>query len=142
MKRTSNDNKNLAKVFLTSLNSNPALVSRTPRLENAVSPSKVSYFDSSRIESTMESRICFLSLQKTVPSTKVTEPVLLHLEDDIEEILEEESEPVMDIAVLNRQLAEARRQAEEYRKQLQKKEEEAEIYKQQLRNITALKSIK
>lgn len=43
----------------------------------------------------------------------------------------------MDIAVLNRQLAEARRQAAKYRKQLQEKEKEAEIYKQQLKNITA-----
>ena len=52
------------------------------------------------------------------------------------------NEPVMDIAVLNRQLAEARRQAAEYRKRLQKKEEEAEIYKQQLKNITAQRASK
>lgn len=48
----------------------------------------------------------------------------------------------MDIALLNKQLAEARRQAAEYRKRLQKKEEEAEIYKQQLKNITAQRASK
>ncbi|XP_071557761.1 uncharacterized protein Atac3 [Temnothorax nylanderi] len=72
---------------------------------------------------------------------KITESTILQLDDDIEEITEddnpENSELVTDIAVLNRQLAEARRQAAEYRKQLQEKEKEAEIYKQQLKNITA-----
>lgn len=72
---------------------------------------------------------------------KITESTILQLDDDIEEIIEddnpENSEPVTDIVVLSRQLAEARRQAAEYRKQLQEKEKEAEIYKQQLKNITA-----
>ncbi|XP_066585043.1 GA-binding protein subunit beta-1 [Prorops nasuta] len=74
-------------------------------------------------------------------SGKLQDSIILQLDDDIEEITEDDtndnSEPVMDIAVLNRQLAEARRQAAEYRKQLQKKEEEAEKYKQQLKNIAA-----
>ena len=69
------------------------------------------------------------------------ESTVPQLDDDIEEIIEEDNpenrESVTDIAVLNRQLAEARRQAAEYRKQLQEKEKEAEIYKQQLKNITA-----
>lgn len=72
--------------------------------------------------------------------TKVTEPTVLQLNDDIEEVIEEDpgnSEPITDIAILSRQLAEARKQAAEYRKQLQEKEKEAEIYKQQLENITA-----
>ncbi|XP_078050101.1 ada2a-containing complex component 3 isoform X3 [Augochlora pura] len=68
------------------------------------------------------------------------------LDDEIEEIIEDDhtdtTEPVMDIVLLNRQLAEARRQAAEYRKRLQKKEEEAEIYKQQLKNITAQRAAK
>ncbi|XP_015127492.1 poly [ADP-ribose] polymerase tankyrase-2 isoform X2 [Diachasma alloeum] len=74
---------------------------------------------------------------------KEKNPILLKLDDDIEEIEEESSaadsseEQVMDIVLLNKQLIEARRLAAEYRKQLQKKEEEAEIYKQQLKNITA-----
>lgn len=75
----------------------------------------------------------------------MAEPIILQLDDDIEEITEDanaDNEPVMDIAVLNRQLAEARRQAAEYRKRLQKKEEEAEIYKQQLKNITAQRASK
>jgi len=63
------------------------------------------------------------------------------LDDDIEEVTEEDilenSEPITDIMVLNRQLAEARRQAAAYRKQLEEKEKEAEIYKQQLKNIGA-----
>lgn len=79
-------------------------------------------------------------------SSKITEPIILQLDDDIEEVIEEDNtddnEPVMDIAVLNRQLAEARRQAAEYRKQLQKKEEEAEIYKQQLKNIASQRKSK
>ncbi|TGZ37277.1 uncharacterized protein Atac3 [Temnothorax longispinosus] len=77
----------------------------------------------------------------TSSPAKVTESTILQLGDDVEEITEddnpENSEPVTDIAVLSRQLAEARRQAAEYRKQLQEKEKEAEIYKQQLKNITA-----
>lgn len=71
---------------------------------------------------------------------KVTEPTVLQLNDDIEEVIEGDlgnNEPITDIAILNKQLAEARRQAAEYRKQLQEKEKEAEIYKQQLKNITA-----
>lgn len=76
----------------------------------------------------------------------MTEPIILQLDDDVEEISEDDTtrnnEPVMDIALLNRQLAEARRQAAEYRKRLQKKEEEAEIYKQQLKNITAQRASK
>lgn len=76
----------------------------------------------------------------------MAESIILQLDDGIEEITEDDTtdnnEPVMDIAVLNRQLAEARRQAAEYRKRLQKKEEEAEIYKQQLKNITAQRASK
>lgn len=76
----------------------------------------------------------------------MTEPIILQLDDDVEEISEDDTtrnnEPVMDIALLNRQLPEARRQAAEYRKRLQKKEEEAEIYKQQLKNITAQRASK
>jgi len=72
---------------------------------------------------------------------KITESAVLQLDDDIEEITEddnpENNEPVTDIAVLNKQLAEARKQAAEYRKQLEEKKKEAETYKQQLKNITA-----
>ncbi|EZA51693.1 hypothetical protein DMN91_003582 [Ooceraea biroi] len=80
--------------------------------------------------------------EKTASSpAKIAQSTVLQLDDDIEEITEEDSpensEPITDIAVLSRQLAEARRQAAEYRKQLQEKEKEAEIYKQQLQNITA-----
>lgn len=84
-----------------------------------------------------------ISTKEKVASSpiKIAESTILQLDDDIEEITEEDnpenSEPVTDIAVLNRQLAEARREAAEYRKQLQEKEKEAEIYKQQLKNITA-----
>ncbi|KAL6448965.1 hypothetical protein ACFW04_000594 [Cataglyphis niger] len=82
------------------------------------------------------------SLKEKIASlpTKITEPTILQLNNDIEEIIEEDpenSEPITDIAILSKQLAEARRQAAEYRKQLQEKEKEAEIYKQQLKNITA-----
>lgn len=73
--------------------------------------------------------------------TKITQSTILRLDDDIEEITEEDNpennEPITDIAVLSRQLAEARRQAAEYRKQLQEKEKEAETYKQQLKKIAA-----
>ncbi|XP_034944316.1 POTE ankyrin domain family member B [Chelonus insularis] len=77
-------------------------------------------------------------------------PLLLHLDDDIEQVTEdinncsnEDSiKPAMDIATLNKQLIEARKLAAEYRKQLQLKEEEAEIYKQQLKNITGHKPSK
>ncbi|XP_011881177.1 PREDICTED: tankyrase-2 [Vollenhovia emeryi] len=72
---------------------------------------------------------------------KIAESTVLQLDDDIEEITEdnnpENSELVTDIAILNKQLAEARKQAAEYRKQLQEKVKEAEIYKQQLKNITS-----
>ncbi|XP_018350006.1 PREDICTED: ankyrin-1 [Trachymyrmex septentrionalis] len=82
-----------------------------------------------------------ISTKEKIAPSKIVESTVPQLDDDIEEIIEEDNpenrEPVTDIAVLNRQLAEARRQAAEYRKQLQEKEKEAEIYKQQLKNITA-----
>lgn len=72
---------------------------------------------------------------------KIPESAVLQLDDDIEEITEDDnpeySEPGMAVAVLSKQLAEARKQVAEYRKQLEEKEKEAEIYKQQLENITA-----
>lgn len=83
----------------------------------------------------MKKKNTFLSFQKLVSSPMKA----VQLDDDIEEITEEDNneKPITDIAVLTRQLAEARRQADEYRKQLQEKEREAEIYKQQLKNISA-----
>lgn len=81
-----------------------------------------------------------LQLDKSPP--KKIDSTVLQLDDDIEEINEEdgiadETEQITDIALLNKQLMEARRQAAEYRKLLEKKEEEAENYKQQLKNITS-----
>ncbi|XP_011305846.1 tankyrase-2 isoform X2 [Fopius arisanus] len=84
-------------------------------------------------------------IQRKAPESppRQKNPILLKLDDEIEEVEEDSStgetteDQVMDIALLNKQLIEARRLAAEYRKQLQKKEEEAEIYKQQLKNITA-----
>ncbi|XP_033230594.1 ankyrin-3-like isoform X2 [Belonocnema kinseyi] len=82
-----------------------------------------------------------------LPKSKVSsEPVILRLDDEIEEIIDDDSvledntEPVTDIAVLNRQLAEARREIAEYKKRFQKKAEEAEVYKQQIKNFTAQKA--
>ncbi|KAG7202149.1 hypothetical protein KM043_015831 [Ampulex compressa] len=123
LKRSSADNKS-GKLFISSL-SNTTTVTTLSQSKNFIS--------------LPENKI-------VTSSTKIAEPIILQLDDDIEEVIEEDStdnnEPVMDIAVLNRQLAEARRQAAEYRKQLQKKEEEAEIYKQQLKNITAQRASK
>ncbi|XP_017877190.1 GA-binding protein subunit beta-1 isoform X2 [Ceratina calcarata] len=123
LKRSSMDNK-AGKLFISSI-SNTTPVSTLTQSKNVISSSE----------------------SKAISSpTKMTEPIILQLDDDIEEIAEDDTtdnnEPVMDIAVLNRQLAEARRQAAEYRKRLQKKEEEAEIYKQQLKNITAQRATK
>lgn len=75
--------------------------------------------------------------------TSKAAPMLLQLDDEIEEIFDDAStkEPIMDVAELNRKLAEARREADEFRRQLQKKEEEAEIYKQQLKNLAAQKAM-
>ncbi|XP_024946061.1 GA-binding protein subunit beta-2 isoform X2 [Cephus cinctus] len=121
LKRNINENK-AGKLFLASLANSTSTVPTLTQAKHIVS----------------------LSKNKVVNQlTKVTEQRILHLDDEIEEITEDDNqgedntEPVMDIAVLNRQLAEARRQAAEYRKQLQKKEEEAEKYKQQLKSITA-----
>lgn len=122
LKRSSVDNKG-GKVFISSLSTAMTVPTITQSQYTTASENKI----------------------VTSPS-KITEPIILQLDDDIEEIIEEDNvdnnEPVMDIAVLNRQLAEARRQAAEYRKQLQKKEEEAEIYKQQLKNITSQRKLK
>lgn len=123
LKRSSVDNK-AGKLFISSI-SNTTPVSTLTQSKNVVSSSE----------------------NKIISSpTKITEPIILQFDDDIEEITDnnatDNNEPVMDIAVLNRQLAEARRQAAEYRKRLQKKEEEAEIYKQQLKNITAQRATK
>jgi len=46
---------------------------------------------------------------------------------------------VSDLAAITRQLQEARREAEEYKKLYSRKEREAEEYKQQLQNITQAK---
>ncbi|XP_012173675.2 GA-binding protein subunit beta-1 isoform X1 [Bombus terrestris] len=123
LKRSSVDNK-AGKLFISSI-SNTTPVSTLTQSKNLISPSESKIINS--------------------PS-KMTEPIILQLDDDIEEIIEDDpthdNEPVMDIALLNRQLAEARRQAAEYRKRLQKKEEEAEIYKQQLKTITAQRASK
>lgn len=56
-------------------------------------------------------------------------------EDDFEE--EENEEPPMptDLESIAQELAAARKQAAEFRKQLAKKEREAELYLQQLRSI-------
>ncbi|XP_011631415.1 GA-binding protein subunit beta-2 [Pogonomyrmex barbatus] len=112
LKRSTIDNK-AAKLFVTTV-SNTSTTSTVTEMKNSN------------------------SIKEKIASspTKITEPTILL--DDIEEITEEDNnEPVTDIALLNRQLAEARRLAAEYRKQLQEKEKEAEIYKQQLQNITA-----
>ncbi|XP_054002288.1 ankycorbin-like isoform X1 [Hylaeus anthracinus] len=122
LKRSSVDNKT-GKLFISSISSTTPIPTLT---------------QSKNIISSPENKI--------ISSPTKMEPIILQLDDDIEEITEEDNtdnnEPVMDIAVLNRQLAEARRQAAEYRKRLQKKEEEAEIYKQQLKNITAQRTSK
>lgn len=47
-----------------------------------------------------------------------------------------ETEVPTDIESITRQLAEARRQAEEYKQMLKHKEAEAERYKRQLQSIT------
>ncbi|XP_071877489.1 ada2a-containing complex component 3 isoform X3 [Bombus fervidus] len=123
LKRSSVDNK-AGKLFISSISSTTP-VSTLTQSKNLISPSENKIINS---------------------PTKMTEPIILQLDDDIEEIVEDDpthdNEPVMDIALLNRQLAEARRQAAEYRKRLQKKEEEAEIYKQQLKTITAQRASK
>ncbi|XP_060831277.1 GA-binding protein subunit beta-1 isoform X2 [Bombus pascuorum] len=123
LKRSSVDNK-AGKLFISSISSTTP-VSTLTQSKNLISPSESKIINS---------------------PTKMTEPIILQLDDDIEEIVEDDpthdNEPVMDIALLNRQLAEARRQAAEYRKRLQKKEEEAEIYKQQLKTITAQRASK
>lgn len=81
-----------------------------------------------------------------IPSAKIAQPILFQLDDEIEEVTEEDnsedSASITDIAVLNRQLEEAQRQAAEYFKQYKKKEKEAEIYKQKLKNITAKRASK
>lgn len=132
----------------------PTLASKGPNILKRSVDNKTGKLFISSISSTTP--VSTLTQSKTVISpseskiinspTKITEPIILQLDDDIEEIIEDDAthnnEQVMDIALLNKQLAEARRQAAEYRKRLQKKEEEAEIYKQQLKNITAQKASK
>lgn len=78
------------------------------------------------------------------------ESVILQLDDEIEETDDDEdddndliynSEPITtDVAELSRQLAEARREIEVYKKRFQKKVEEAEVYKQQIKNFTSQKA--
>lgn len=46
---------------------------------------------------------------------------------------------VSDLVTITRQLQEARREAEEYKKLYSRKEQEAEEYKQQLQNMTQAK---
>lgn len=91
--------------------------------------------------------ILFVQQQKLKSSpTKVPEPVILQLDEEIEEIAEDDNglsdnvEPITDVAELSRQLAEARREIAVYKKRFQKKVEEAEVYKQQIKNFTAQKA--
>ncbi|XP_046465102.1 GA-binding protein subunit beta-1 isoform X1 [Neodiprion pinetum] len=120
LKRTTMDNK-AGKLFFASLANTTSSKPTLTQAKNIISTPK----------------------RKVASPVKTVEPTILQLNDDIEEITEEDNsgdsavEQVMDIALLNKQLAEARRQAAEYRKQLMKKEEEAEKYKQQLKSITA-----
>ncbi|XP_072744505.1 uncharacterized protein Atac3 [Anoplolepis gracilipes] len=128
-------------------NSNTSAVTRGPNiLKRSAVDNKTKLFVTTIPNTTTAPTITeiknSLSLKERIANlqTKVTEPTVLQLNDDIEEVIEEDSgnnEPITDIAILSKQLAEARRQAAEYRKQLQEKEKEAEIYKQQLKNITA-----
>lgn len=120
LKRTTMDNK-AGKLFFASLANATSPMQTLTQSKNIISPPK----------------------RKLIRPIKTDEPTILQLDDDIEEITEEDNstdgkvEQVMDIAMLNKQLAEARRQAAGYRKQLLKKEEEAEKYKQQLKSMTA-----
>ncbi|XP_032682302.1 GA-binding protein subunit beta-2 [Odontomachus brunneus] len=85
------------------------------------------------------------SENKTVTSTKIAEPIIFKLNDEIEEVTEEDNlenpKTVTDIAELTRQLIETQRQAAEYFKQYKKKEKEVEIYRQQIKNLTSQKNI-
>ncbi|XP_020711613.2 ankyrin-1 isoform X2 [Athalia rosae] len=123
LKRTM-DNK-AGKLFFASLANNTSSVPALSQVKNIPAPKR-----------------------KIMTPIKTIEPGILQFDDDIEEVTEEDNsedmnvEQVMDIAMLNKQLAEARRQAAEYRKQLIKKEEEAEKYKQQLKSITAQSTTK
>lgn len=82
---------------------------------------------------------------KAVTSTKIAEPIILKLNDEIEEVVEEDNledaKTVTDIAELTRQLIETQKQAAEYFKQYKKKEKEVEIYRQQIKNLTSQKNI-
>lgn len=78
-------------------------------------------------------------------SKKINQPIILQLDDNIGEIIEgstENNQQFTEIEKLNRQLVEARKEITEYRNLLQKKEEEAELYKQQLRHIRSQKTFK
>ncbi|KAJ8674844.1 hypothetical protein QAD02_010630 [Eretmocerus hayati] len=78
---------------------------------------------------------------KKLPAIPKIEPVA-PVDDEIDESFEgDEEESITDIVELNRKLQEARKQAEEYRRQLIKKEQEAELYEQQLRNMVAQKAM-
>ncbi|XP_012231755.2 GA-binding protein subunit beta-1 [Linepithema humile] len=128
-------------------NSNTPITSRGPNILRRSPVDKTTKLfvttipNTTTISTITEIKNSFSSKERVAnSSTKFAEPTILELDDEIEEIIEEDSaekEPETDIAVLNRQLAEARRQAAEYRKQLEEKEKEAEIYKQQLKNIAA-----
>ncbi|XP_016839081.1 GA-binding protein subunit beta-2 [Nasonia vitripennis] len=119
LKRASNDARNTGKIFLTSIGNATTAIPTLTAAKATMSPMK-----------------------KTIMTPK-TAPMLLQLDNEMEEIFDDNSnkEPIMDVAELNRKLAEARREADEFRRQLQKKEEEAEIYKQQLKNLTAQKAM-
>ncbi|KAI4498562.1 hypothetical protein M0802_006268 [Mischocyttarus mexicanus] len=128
--------------------STPSLTSRGPNIlkrssvDNRAGKLLISSLPTATTFPTItQSQYTTASENKLVTSpSKIGESIILQLDDDIEEIIEDNTDnnkPETDIAVLNRQLVEARRQAAKYLKQLQKVEEEAEIYKQQLKDITS-----
>ncbi|XP_034247386.1 GA-binding protein subunit beta-1 isoform X3 [Thrips palmi] len=76
-------------------------------------------------------------IQTHMPSnlSQLGEPMIVSTEEDYEEEENEEPPIPTDLETIAQELANARKEAAEFRKQLAKKEREAELYLQQLRSI-------
>ncbi|KAH0566739.1 ankyrin-3-like [Cotesia glomerata] len=127
--KRSNDNKS-GKIYLTPVSNN--LTIKT----NKVGLSKI-YQKKNTIQ---------LGKIKNVDHSN---PVVLHLDDEIEEIAEAVDpndnngiELLTDVASLNKRLIETQRQAAEYQKQFELKAEEAKILRQQLQDMMAANAAK
>ncbi|KAK0164172.1 hypothetical protein PV328_002831 [Microctonus aethiopoides] len=126
----------------------PVLTSRGPNIlkRNNIVESKSGKLFLAPISNntTVTSKKCAInsSKKKGVMQSNNQNPIILHLDDDIEEITEDDNpveenfDPPSDNATLSKQLIETRRALSQCRKELQMKDEVIDMYKQTIEKLS------